>query len=127
VTALLPLDPERRRAFDRLTHDLARVFRDRLIAVVASSPVASTAFVDEVTAGDLEALAPLSASWHRDSLSSPLILTPAEFQRSLDAFPIEYQGIIDRHSSWRARRRSRACRSMSITSGAPRRFRRRAS
>ena len=48
-------------------------------------------------ADDLQALAPLTNTWHRDGLDTPLLITPHEFDRSLDAFPLEYQAMLDRH------------------------------
>ena len=90
--------PERtRRAFDRLVGDATRVFGDRFVAVIAYEPAAALIFAASVTPGDLDALAVLSESWLRDGLRTPLILTPVEFRRSVDAFPLEYQAILDRH------------------------------
>lgn len=77
--------------------DLARVFGDRLVSVVAYARTRSAAFTRSLTAADLEALSVLADTWHRAGLETPLLLTVDEFERSLDAFPIEYQAIIDRH------------------------------
>src|SRR5205814_1580625 len=46
---------------------------------------------------DLEALGPLVGQWRREGLDTPLVMTPEEFRRSLDAFPLEFQAILDRH------------------------------
>lgn len=90
--------PERsRRAFDRLIRDATRVFGDRFVALVAYEPAASLVFVSSVTSGDLDALAVLAETWYRDGLRTPIVMTPAEFRRSVDAFPLEYQAILDRH------------------------------
>ena len=97
VADSLVLSVPARRAFDRLATDLARVFAGRFVALVAYSPVASVAFASSVTAGDLEALGALAETWHRDHLATPLLLTRDEFLRSVDAFPVEYQAILDRH------------------------------
>lgn len=86
-----------RRALDRLAADLRRVFQDRFVALVAYGSNASVAFAASIGPDDLEALGPLVAAWHHDGLATPLLLTPAEFRRSLDAFPLEYQSILDRH------------------------------
>lgn len=86
-----------RRAFERLAADLVRTFDDRFVALVASDRRSSVAFVATVTAGDLQALAQVADAWHRDGLASPLLMTPDEFRRSLDAFPVEYQALLDRH------------------------------
>ena len=77
--------------------DLRRVFGNRFLAHVASGQAHSAVFVTSISAGDLDALASLSHVWHHDHLASPLVLTLEEFNRSLDAFPVEYQAIIDRH------------------------------
>lgn len=82
---------------DRLAADLARVLETRLVAVVAYSPTRAAAFVAQVTAEDLQGLAPLVDRWHRDGLETPLLITPDEFRRSLDAFPLEYEAMLDRH------------------------------
>lgn len=93
----LTLTSTARRALDRLSADLTRVLGQRLVALVASGPVSSVAFVTAIHAGDLEALGALADTWRRDGLETPLLLTPDEFHRSLDAFPLEYQALIDRH------------------------------
>lgn len=80
-----------------MADDLRRVFGERFVALVASGPHAAVAFATDIRPGDLEALAPLADSWHRDQLEAPVLLTTHEFRRSLDAFPVEYQALIDRH------------------------------
>ncbi len=86
-----------RRAFDRLAADLQRIFGPRFGALVAYTPHASVAFVDRVDADDLDALGTLVESWHREGLATPLVMSVDEFRRSLDAFPLEYQAILDHH------------------------------
>jgi len=98
VPTRLTLPPPVRQAFDRLAADLQRVFGDRFVALVASGVHASVAFSTEIRPDDLEQLAPLSSTWSRDNLDAPLVLTPHEFRRSLDAFPMEYQALLDRHT-----------------------------
>jgi len=95
--AALTLSPHARRAFDRLAADARRVFAGRFVAVVAYGPAAGLVFANSVTAADLDALGVLTETWHRDGLATPLLVTPDEFRRSLDAFPLEYQAILDRH------------------------------
>ena len=73
------------------------MFRDRLVAFVATGTTTSVAFADGIQTGDLEALGSLVETWHKDGLDTPLLMTPHEFHRSLDTFPLEYQSIIDRH------------------------------
>ena len=93
----LPLAATNRRAFDRLAADLQRIFGPRFGALVAYTPHASAAFVDRVEADDLDALGVLVESWHREGLATPLVMSVDEFRRSLDAFPLEYQAILDHH------------------------------
>ena len=93
----LVLPDPARKAFDRLIADARRVFGDRFVALVAYEPAASLVFAASITTGDLEALGALAETWHRDGLRTPLVMTPAEFRRSLDVFPLEYQAILDRH------------------------------
>lgn len=77
--------------------DLKRVFGDRFVALVASGPTSSFAFATSLTADDLEAVGALTETWHHDGLDTPLLLTPEQFRRSLDAFPLEYQTVIEHH------------------------------
>jgi len=93
----LLLSSAARQAMDRLAADLARVFESRLVGVVAYSPTRAAAFATRITAPDLQSLAPLVDRWHREGLDTPLLLTPEEFRRSFDAFPLEYEAILERH------------------------------
>jgi hypothetical protein len=93
----LVLSPRSRRAFDRMATDLERVFGARFVALVAYAERASVAFAATVGVDDLEALAPLVEHWHRDGAPTPLVMTPEEFARSLDVFPLESQAILQRH------------------------------
>lgn len=86
-----------RRSFERLAGDAARIFKSRLVAVIATSSSASVVFATSVASGDLDAVGALVETWHREGLDTPLLLTVAEFRRSLDTFPVEYQTIVDRH------------------------------
>lgn len=70
---------------------------DRFAALVATGPVSSVAFAAALRAGDFEAFGALDETWHRDGLETPLLMTVDEFRRSLDAFPLEYQALLDRH------------------------------
>jgi hypothetical protein len=93
----MDLSPAARQAMDRLAADLAKVFDDRFVALVAYGPTRSAAFARSIRAADLEALSALADRWQLDGLETPLLITPDEFTRSLDAFPVEYQTMIDRH------------------------------
>jgi hypothetical protein len=55
------------------------------------------AFTSSLHPADLEACAVLAETWHRQGLATPLLLTPDEFRRSIDCFPLEYQAILDAH------------------------------
>ncbi len=81
----------------RLAADLTRVFGDRFVALVAHGSARTVAFARSIHADDLNALTPLADRWQCDGLDTPLLLTPLEFERSLDAFPLEYQAMLDRH------------------------------
>jgi len=94
----LSLTPAARSAFDRLAADLNKVFGTRLVALVAYTPRASVAFARDLRSADFDALAVLVDSWHREGLDTPLVMAPDEFTRSLDAFPLEYQAILDQHA-----------------------------
>lgn len=82
---------------DRLASDLKRVLDERFVALVAYGPTRAVAFATRLTADDLQALAPLVDRWHQEGLDTPLLLTPDEFRRSFDAFPLEYGAILERH------------------------------
>jgi hypothetical protein len=77
--------------------DGRRVLGDRFVALVAYSAADAVVFAQRIDADDLESLGALAGVWHKDDLATPLVITPSEFRRSLDAFPIEYQSMIDRH------------------------------
>lgn len=79
--------------------DLERIFGTRLQALVSygwrprhGHP--SLALVESLTLDDLTACAARASYWHRAGCATPLLLTPREFARSLDAFPIEYDEIL---------------------------------
>jgi hypothetical protein len=91
------LSAARTRALDRMAADFVRVFHDRFVALVAYAPADAVGFATTITAADLAALGSLAEAWHRDGLATPLVLTPDEFRRSLDAFPLEYSAILARH------------------------------
>jgi hypothetical protein len=79
--------------------DLERIFMRRLEAVVGygwhkHGRAPSMALVSSLTIDDLSACAARTPHWHRAECATPLVLTPQEFERSLDAFPIEYGEIL---------------------------------
>ena len=93
----MDLSPAARQAMIRLAADCTRVFGDRFVALVAYGPTRTAVFASAIRADDLEALSALSERWRLDGLDTPLLITPHEFARSLDAFPVEYQAMLDRH------------------------------
>jgi hypothetical protein len=85
-----------------VVEDLRRIFGDRLEAVVVygwreHGPVPTLALLRSYAIEDLTACADRAAAWRRADAATPLLLTRAEFSRSLDAFPIEYGEIIAHH------------------------------
>jgi len=106
-----------RQAVDGLQADLRAVLEARLRALVVyeahgllgdgSGPesgdlqhgdhIHTVVVVDDLSYGDLARLAPLAANWVKRGLAVPLILSPGELRRSLDAFPLEFSQIIARH------------------------------
>ena len=93
----LVLTEERRGAFGLLAADLQNIFGGRFVALVAYEPRRSAAFADAITVADLAGAARVADRWARLDLEVPLLLTPPEFRRSLDAFPVEYGAILRRH------------------------------
>ena len=102
-----PISPVR--TATRLADELQTVFGPRLRAVMVygaharpharqvQAPVQTAALVDAITYGDLSACAERAGAWQRQGLEMPLLLPVSEFERSLDAFPLEYGDIIDHH------------------------------
>jgi hypothetical protein len=93
---------ERSAAVKPVIEDLQRIFAQRLQTVVAygwrrDAPIPTLALVTELTIDDLNACARQVARWHRAGAATPLLLTRSHFERSLDAFPIEYGEIIHEH------------------------------
>jgi hypothetical protein len=93
----LQLDSRMQRAYQRMAADLRRVFGDRFVALVAGHAGSAAAFTREIRTDDLEAMGALAGTWHHEGLATPLLMTPDEFERSLDTFPGEYQALIDQH------------------------------
>jgi hypothetical protein len=110
-------------ALQRLERELRGIFGDRLQSLVAYGqrrhaaqrpdeahgtrtgahaseldPVHTLAIVATLTADDLRACAAHVASWHDAGLATPLMLAVYEFDRSLDAFPLEFGEILADHT-----------------------------
>jgi hypothetical protein len=60
--------------------------------------VRTIATVTTLTGHDLRACAGRVAAWHEAGLATPLVLAAHEFERSLDAFPLEFGAIIADHT-----------------------------
>src|SRR5690242_2301467 len=95
-----------RHAAGRVATELSAIFGSRLRSVVAygphvdgqaDQPLTCLALVDSLSIADLDGCAARSAAWHRAHIATPLILPAEEFQRSLDAFPLEYGEILRVH------------------------------
>src|SRR5438128_4609575 len=103
-----------------LEHDLREIFGARLQSLVAygmraaerphaddqthgggqhaARPLAHTmAVADTLTADDLRGCARRVRKWHDAGLATPLLLATHEFERSLDAFPLEFGAIVADH------------------------------
>jgi hypothetical protein len=85
-----------------VVHDLQRIFGNRLEAVAVygwrrHGPVPTIALVHSLSLDDLNACAARAKAWRQAGAATPLLLTRADFARSLDAFPIEYGEIISHH------------------------------
>jgi len=106
--------PRVARALGRLEADLRGIFGGRLVSLVlygrhvpgssataaavdGAAPVHTLALVDSLAYADLAACAAKADGWANAGLAMPLLLSPAEFASSLDAFPLEYGAIIARH------------------------------
>jgi hypothetical protein len=59
--------------------------------------VHTLALVDDLSADDLARAAAFAPSWEKSRLAVPLVLSPRELARSLDAFPLEVAQILARH------------------------------
>src|SRR4051812_15486935 len=110
------------RAVETLERELRGIFGDRLQSLVAygerarqsAAPAAhggghghgdedvaalrTIATVATLTGRDLRACAGRVEVWHQAGLATPLVLAAHEFERSLDAFPLEFGAIIADHT-----------------------------
>jgi len=60
-------------------------------------PTRTMAVVERMTREDLRACAGRVAGWHAHGLATPLLVAAHEFDRSLDAFPLEFGAILADH------------------------------
>ena len=106
--------PRVAQALRRLETDLHTIFGSRLVSLVlygrhvpgtsatapavdGQAPIHTLALVSALAYADLAACAAKADGWDGAGLAMPLLLSPTEFSSSLDAFPLEYGAIIDRH------------------------------
>jgi hypothetical protein len=101
-----------------LERDLREIFGDRLASLVAyglraTAPsrshdaghaaadvharTSTLAIVASLRETDLRACASRVGAWHAAGLATPLLLASGEFERSLDAFPLEFGAILADH------------------------------
>lgn len=95
-----------RQAAAELAADVRRIFGDRLRTVALygshargeeSGPIRCLCLITSLQPTDLDACAAETARWHGLGLATPLLVPVAEFEQSLDAFPLEYGDIVDHH------------------------------
>jgi hypothetical protein len=104
-------------SFDRLHEDLLEIFGQRLRSLVAyqthfgieagaagdaaqgaaDEHAHAMVLVDSLTYADLVACAAKISDWTKANVGTPLLLTREEFDRSLDAFPLELAAIASHH------------------------------
>jgi hypothetical protein len=60
-------------------------------------PTQTLAVVEAMTEADLRAAAGRVGAWHDAGLATPLLIVAREFERSLDAFPLEFGAILADH------------------------------
>jgi hypothetical protein len=60
-------------------------------------PIRALVIVDAISEHDLRSCAGRTAAWHDAGLATPLLLASKEFERSLDAFPLEFGAILADH------------------------------
>ena len=102
-------------AVQTLERDLRGIFGTRLQSLVIygereraghahhqhghdTPPTTTMAVVESMTQDDLRSAAGRVAAWHDAGLGTPLLIAAREFERSLDAFPLEFGAILADHS-----------------------------
>jgi hypothetical protein len=86
-----------------IAEDLRALFGPRLRSVVEydgghnKAGTHTLAIVDALTPDDLRAAAGKVPGWHAAHVATPLLLAAHEFERSLDAFPLEFSAILAHH------------------------------
>jgi len=102
-------------AVQTLERDLRGIFGTRLQSLVIygereraghahhqhghdTPPTTTMAVVESMTQDDLRSAAGRVAAWHDAGLGTPLLIAAREFERSLDAFPLEFGAILADHA-----------------------------
>jgi hypothetical protein len=103
-------------AVQTLDRDLRGIFGSRLQSVVIygqrtrapqddghhghghGAPTQTLAVVASMTQDDLRASAARIGAWHDAGLATPILFVAREFERSLDAFPLEFGAILADHA-----------------------------
>jgi hypothetical protein len=104
-------------AVETLERDLRGIFGSRLQSLVIygerartghgddghhhghdAPPTTTLAVVESMTHEDLRTAAARVGAWHDAGLGTPLLIAAREFERSLDAFPLEFGAILADHS-----------------------------
>jgi hypothetical protein len=105
VDAVSALERDLRGIFGDRLHSLA-VYGERLQPHHAAdhghgagdgAAIRTLIVVDAIGERDLRACAQRAAAWHEAGLATPLLLAAREFDRSLDAFPLEFGAMITDH------------------------------
>ena len=105
VDAVSALERDLRGIFGDRLHSLA-VYGERLQphhdahdshGAQSRPPIRTLIVVDAIGERDLRACAQRAAVWHDAGLATPLLLAAREFDRSLDAFPLEFGAMIGDH------------------------------
>ena len=113
------MDVHARRLAEELADELQQVFGAGLTALVVfgphvpddhdhvpatdDDPLQTLALVERLEFAHLEACAARRRRWTRLGLATPLLFSGDDFVRSLDAFPLEFGAIINRHAVIRGR------------------------
>jgi hypothetical protein len=101
-------------AVQTLERDLRGIFGSRLQSLVVygqrapaahdgdhhghdGPPTPTLAVVESMTHDDLRTAAGRVSAWHDAGLATPLLIAAREFERSLDAFPLEFGAILADH------------------------------
>src|SRR5712691_11380828 len=93
--AVRALENDLRTIFDARLQSLI-VYRSASDAIAVATP--TLAIVDTLTADDLRACAGRVEAWHDAGVATPLLVAKREFERALDAFPLEFGAILADHT-----------------------------